>query len=315
MINWGIIGLGRMGLTFANAIKETSNSKLISIASKTNKTFKDFKNETYDDLIINKNIEAIYISTLNNTHVDLIERILNEGKKVLCEKPVSTSLNDFMRIKKLISEKNIQFYEAIAYYAHPQTLTLLNLIKNDEIGEIQSIESNFGFKVKFNASSRLFDKSLGGGVIFDLGCYPISFFMLLTEDLEKINIKSKNLNYTKSSVDDDAVAVLDYDKKFEGKIHVSFKKHLNNVCIIHGSKGFIKINEPWLPSKNSTIEVSSNKHFYIKSINSKMSVYANQIERVSQSFIDQNNKFNLFNVEKSLTNMRLINNWLTNEII
>ena len=95
---------------------------------------------------------------------------------------------------------------------------------------------------------------------------------------------------------------------------MSFKTNLNNVSIIRGSKGFIKINEPWLPSKNSSIEVSSNNHFYIKSINSKMSIYANQIEKVSQSFNDKKNDFNLFNIEKSFTNMKLINNWLNNEI-
>ena len=57
MINWGILGFGRMGSAFANAVEETSNSKLISIASKSGKTFKNFKNETYDDLIQNKNID------------------------------------------------------------------------------------------------------------------------------------------------------------------------------------------------------------------------------------------------------------------
>ncbi len=310
MINWGILGFGRMGSAFANAVEETSNSKLISIASKSGKTFKNFKNETYDDLIQNKNIDAIYISTLNNTHIELIQKVLKEEKKILCEKPVSISVVDLSKIKKLILEKKIQFYEAIAYYSHPQTLELLNLLNHDEIGEIQSVESNFGFKAKFNPSSRLFNKSLGGGAIYDLGCYPLSFLMLLTKNPEKIVIKSKTLNYSKSKVDDDATAILDYDNKFEGKIHVSFKKDLNNVCKINGTKGFIKINEPWLPGKNSTIEVSSNKHFYIKSINSKLSIYANQIEKVSQSFMDKNAKLNLFNIEKSLINMKLTSNWL-----
>ena len=310
MINWGILGLGRMGLEFANAIEETSNAKLNGVSSKSGKIYKNYKNETYEDLIHNKDIDAIYISTLNNTHTNLIEKILKEEKKILCEKPVSTSLDQFLKIKELIYKKKTQFYEAIAYYSHPQTLELLNLINNDEIGEIQKVESNFGFKAKLDPSSRLFNKSLGGGAIFDLGCYPLSFFMLLTNNPEKITIKSKTLNYTKSDVDDDATALLNYDDKFESKIHVSFKTNLNNICKIYGSKGFIKINEPWLPSKNSTIEVSSNKHFYIKSINSKLSIYANQIEKVSQSFINKNTKLNLFNIEKSLINMKLINCWL-----
>ena len=306
MINWGILGLGRMGLEFASAIGETSNSKLISISSRSGKTFKNFKNETYENLIHNKNIDAIYISTLNNTHTDLIE-------KILCEKPVSIALEKLIKIKELFYKKNTQFYEAITYYSHPQTLEILNLINNDEIGEIQKIESNFGFKAKFNPSSRLFDKSLGGGAIFDLGCYPLSFFMLFSKNPEKIIIKSKTLNYAESNVDDDATALLDYENKIEGKIHVSFKTNLNNICIIYGSKGFIKINEPWLPNKNSTIEVSSNKHFYLKSINSKLSVYANQIEKVSEIFIKQNKKLNLVDIEKSLINMKLITNWIYNE--
>ena len=96
MINWGILGLGRMGLTFANAIEETNNSKLVSIASKSGKKFKNFKNQSYEKLIQDKNIDAIYISTLNNTHVDLIKEIIKEKKKILCEKPVSLSLENLI---------------------------------------------------------------------------------------------------------------------------------------------------------------------------------------------------------------------------
>ena len=310
MINWGILGLGGMGTIFANSIEQTTNSKLFAIASKSGNTFKNFENQTYEKLIQNKDIQAIYISTLNNTHIELIKEIINHNKKILCEKPVSTSLDDLLKIQKLIEEKKIQFYEAIAYYSHPQTLELVNLINNDEIGEIQSIESNFGYKGKFNPSSRIFDKSLGGGSVFDLGCYPISFVMLFAKNPEKITIDSKNLTYAKSGVDDDATALLNYDNKFQGKIHVSIKNNLDNICVIRGSKGSLKINEPWKPDTNSTIEVTSKKHFYIKSINSKLTVYANQIERVAESFINEKENSNLFNIDKSLINMKLMDNWL-----
>ena len=310
MINWGILGLGGMGMRFANSIEETSNSKLLSTASKSGKTFKNFQNQTYEELIENKDIHAIYISTLNNTHIKLIKEILKKNKKILCEKPVSTSLKDLLEIKDSIIKKNIQFYEAIAYYSHPQTLEILKLINNNEIGEIINIESNFGFKAKFKPSSRIFDKSLGGGSIFDLGCYPISFVMLFAKKPEKISIASKKLSYAKSDVDDDATATLNYNDEFESKIHVSFKNELNNVCIIRGTKGFLKINKPWQPDINSEIEVTNNKHFYVKSINSKLSLYANQIENVSKSFINQKDNPNLFNIEKSLINMKIVNDWL-----
>ena len=181
MINWGVLGLGQMGMRFVNSIEDTSNAKLLNIASKSGKTFKNYENISYDNLVKNRDIDAIYISTLNNTHVDLIRECIQENKKILCEKPVSLSLKSLIEIDKLIKMKKIQFYEAIAYYSHPQTKELINLINNDEIGEIQSVESNFGFKAKYKPNSRLFDKSLGGGSIFDLGCYPLSFFMLFTK--------------------------------------------------------------------------------------------------------------------------------------
>ena len=313
MINWGILGLGHMGTAFANAINETSNSKLIGVASESGKTLQSFRNSNYESIIKDKKIDAIYIATLNNTHLDLVKDILKENKKILCEKPVSISLKNLIKISEIIINKKIQFYEAIAYYSHPQTIELMNLINNDEIGEIQNIECNFGFKAKFNPSSRLFNKLLGGGAIFDLGCYPLSFFMLMTKNPEKIRINSKQLSFSKSGVDDDAIAQLNYKDKIDGKIHVSLKTNLDNICVVRGTKGFIKINEPWLPNKDSIIEISSKKHFYIKSIKSKLSVYANQIQNVSECFSNENNKSNLFGIEKSLINMKLINDWLDNE--
>ena len=312
MIKWGIVGFGKMGFTFAHAIKETTNSKLIGIASKSGNTFENFDNKTYEELINDKKIDAIYISTLNNTHISLIKEIIKTGKKILCEKPVSTTLEELLEIKKLILDRNVQFYEAIAYYSHQQTTDLLNLINNDEIGEINSIESNFGYRAKFKPSSRVFDKLLGGGSIFDLGCYPLSFLMLFAKDPKKIIIESKKLDYAKSNVDNDARADLDCDNKFKAKIHVSIKDDLDNICIIRGSKGSIKISEPWKPGINSTIEVTNNKHFYVKSVSSKLSVYANQIENVSESFLDPSKKSNLFDIEKSLINMKLMSNWLSN---
>ena len=311
MINWGILGMGRMGMSFANAIKETSNSKLIATASNSGKVFGDFENRSYESLINDKNIDAIYIATLHNSHVDLIKKIIETQKKILCEKPIATSLQSFLEVKKLMLDKKIKFYEGIAYYSHPQTIEVLNLIDNDEIGNIEKIESTFGFKARYRPSSRLYNKELGGGSILDLGCYPISFFMLFAKLQEKIFISNKKLNYAKSGVDDEATATLNYDNKFEGKIHVSIKSNLENSCTIYGSKGFIKVKEPWSPSNNDVIEISSKKHFYIKQIKSNLSVYANQIEKVSESFLNDNVKNNLFDIQKSSINMKLIDNWLS----
>ncbi len=313
MTNWGILGLGRMGTTFAEAINEVSGSKLISIASKSGKIFKKFENKSYDYVINNENIDSVYIATLNNSHIDLIYKLCDAKKNILCEKPVSISFNELSKVKKKLLEKDIKLYEAIAYYSHPQTIELLKLIENDEIGEIKKIECNLGFKAKFNPDSRLFNKNLGGGAIFDLGCYPISFAMLFSKNPANIKIHNKELEFSNSNVDDEAKATLLCDESFECKIHISIKNNLNNICKIQGSKGYINISNPWLPSKKSQIEISNNKHFYLKTVKSNLSVYANQIKNVSDAFLNKSdNKFNLFDINRSLINLHLIESWLKN---
>ena len=313
MVNWGIIGFGRMGLTFANAIEEIENSKLISIASKSGKKFKDYQNSTYEEIINSKDINSVYVSTLNNTHIDIINKLCDANKNILCEKPVSTNYNDLRNLHKKIQQKQISFFEAIAYYSHPQTLMILELIESGEIGEIKKIESNFGFKAKYKPESRLFDKKLGGGAIYDLGCYPISFAMLFSKDHNKIKIQDRILDYAPSKVDNDAKATLICDDSFECKIHVSINNDLDNTCKIHGSKGYIKVLDPWVPKKESQVEISNNKHFYLKNISSKISIYANQIKNVSDFIISEKNKSkNLFDIKKSLINMKLVEDWLKN---
>ena len=91
MVNWGIIGFGRMGKIFANCF-ENSNSfyNLNCIASKSysNSNFKKKICKNYDELINSTDIDAVYVSTLNNTHKDLVIKLINQNKKILCEKPL-----------------------------------------------------------------------------------------------------------------------------------------------------------------------------------------------------------------------------------
>ena len=186
MINWGIIGLGKMANQFATAIKEVKNAKLLAIASKNTEKLKVFGNEysikdsyrfnSYDEILSCSDINSIYISTLNNTHSDIIIKTIDAQKNILCEKPVTTNYSDTMKVFNELNKSNVFFLEAIAYRTHPQTDFVIKKITDGEIGEIKTIESTFGFKVnKIDPHSRLFNPQLGGGAILDLGCYPVSF--------------------------------------------------------------------------------------------------------------------------------------------
>ena len=104
MINWGIIGFGNMGKQYFNCLqKKSSVFNLTAVASQSkgvNKLSKDIKFfNDYDDLIQSDLVDAIYISTLNNTHKILVEKAFKSNKKILCEKPLGMNLNE---VKELI---------------------------------------------------------------------------------------------------------------------------------------------------------------------------------------------------------------------
>ena len=324
MINWGIVGLGSMGNVFANAINEVENSQLVAVASKSNyklekfsKNFNIKKDKTftnYDELLNTNEVDAIYISTLNDMHVELILKCVENNKKILCEKPIGLNLNQANSALEKIIKYNNQFYEAIAYRSHPQTQNLLELIKNDVIGKIYRIESSFGFSVrKIKKDSRLFNKAYGGGAILDLGCYPVSFFNLFTDNYNKINFKGAEGTYCSTGVDDDAKIKIKIGNNIEATGLVSLRNNLSNNCKIYGEKGSITIPSPWLPSKKSYIEIENNSSYYKSFTTTKKSVYATQIEAISNLFEKlPSSKTNNVDIYESIEIMKILETWKNN---
>ena len=322
MIKWGILGLGNMANHFAKAVKVLDNAKLVGVASKSQikliKFSKDYdisKNYTfnnYKDLIESNSIDSIYISTLNNTHNDLILKCIKNNKNILCEKPMCVNVDDAKIIYEKLKHSSIFFNEAIAYRSHPQTIELLKLINENEIGKIKKIESSFGFKVrKINKKSRLFNPKLGGGAILDLGCYPISFFQLFLKENEKLKLINAEGSFAITGVDDYAKINFVSEQNIKLNAKISLKENLENNCKIYGTNGIIIVPSPWLPSKKSYLEVIKDNSYYKKFINTNKNVYTNQIENVSNKFKRVENKNNklLVNINDSVDIMKTLGLW------
>jgi len=310
MVRWGILGLGRAAHSFANAIKEVDNAELVSTASLSkNKNFifakkfnisKNNQFQSYEDLIDSKSIDAIYVATLNNRHADLIIKIAKANKGILCEKPIALNKDELKLIFDQLKKSKVFFLENIAYRSHPQTIEIIDQILNNEIGIVNKIESSFGFKVnqilKFKLGHRLFSKKFGGGAINDIGCYPVSLAVLVARLFQDKNKKAtyeiidayskKNFRGT----DDEGRLIINFHNLFEAELEVSVKKKLTKPTIIYGSKGKIIISNPWLPNKDSTIELVSNHNNFKKNIKSKYTIYANTIKEASDQ-IEQKNYY------------------------
>ena len=321
MIKWGVIGTGHMANIFAESIQETDNAKLVAVSSRTKKSLEIFGDRfnikenlrfiSNEEICKSEDIDAIYISTLNNTHFDLIKLCAINKKNILCEKPFCLNLNEAKELQKIIIINKVMFFEAIAYLSHPQTSVILDLVNNDEIGEIISIESTFGFEVrKIDPESRLFNKKLGGGAILDVGCYPMSFISLFLENENKIVFNEIDGEIHHTNVDIAASANITINDKIQCKIKISLKEYFKNNSIIKGTKGSMIVGFPWLPEKKVFLEIHNKSRYYKNFVHSDLSVYANQIKNVSNKFLkNNNNKSRLFDVSKSLENMTYLDHW------
>ena len=334
-IKWGIIGLGNIAFEFASAFKEIKNSKLLGIASNDTGRLNKFREHfeldknycfsNYEDLIKNKEIDIVYIALPHNFHFDWINKCIDLKKNILSEKPATINLSQIKIINQKLNKNNIFFAEGFMYSYHPQFTKLIEILNEKKIGEIIEMESSFGVnivkkknffgfkKIKINKKSRLFKKELAGGCILDLGCYPTSLSVVISNiksnkfnDNFKIN-KSKIL-MGPSNVEIEASAQIEFQNEFKSLVKCSFRENLGEFTKIVGSKGEIIIPHSW-KCRPSKIIVNS-KEYNVDNL--YKNIFSYEIETISNFIINKKKdpEFPAINRFETEVNMGILEKWI-----
>lgn len=329
-MNWGIIGMGYMAKKFANSFSNLNNTKLISIASKSLfklkkygdkfRISKQYRFNDYEKILLCDKIDNIYISTINNSHFEIINKAINYKKNILCEKPMVMNYDDAKEIINKLRKNNVFFMESIPYILHPLTDFLIKLIKEKTVGDLVEIKSTFGNDKSKKKIHRLFDENLGGGAILDLGCYPITFSNLIANLQNNENqipkITEANGKISKNKVDTEASIKLSYENGLKSNISVSIINNMENKTILIGKKGEIVINNLWSPELKSYVEINLKNRYYKLFVQSKFSLIENQINNVNQ--LVHNNKLEASSEKmswsNSLDNAYILEKWKQNLI-
>ena len=337
LVNWGIIGLGNVATEFAEAFKYTKNSNLLAISSKDQNKLNKFKKDfgakddfcfkNYDGLLNCKEIDIIYIALPNSLHYEWITKSIKKEKNILVEKPATVNLSELRNIESLLKKKQIFFAEGFMYRYHPQILKVIDLLKKNTIGKVLSMESFFGHKIfkskkifgielnKFKKNNRLFNKDLGGGAILDLGCYPVSFGILIASLLSKNNLSDIKISNIKNKigptqVDIDSFAEINFNNSLKCIVGASFIQDLGKKTKIIGTKGEIILEDSWLPRNSSTITINASIKDIIN-IKCSKNIYQDEIENISNSIINNKKDSNFpgMTLKESLQNMLILDQW------
>ena len=128
-----------------------------------------------DDVYKDRDVDIIYISTPNNTHISFIKDALSAGKHVLCEKSITLNSKELEEAVELAEKNNVVLAEAMTIYHMPLYKELKRRIDNDEFGKLNIIQMNFGSFKEYDMNNRFFNKNLAGGAMLDIGVYALSF--------------------------------------------------------------------------------------------------------------------------------------------
>src|SRR4029079_14380607 len=134
---------------------------------------------TYDALLADPTVDAVYISMPNSLHHEWTIKSLRAGKHVLCEKPFALTASEAKEMFDAAKKAGKVLVEAFMYRSHPLTLAVIDSLRGGEIGELRLIRTSFCYKTSRVEGNVRFDKKLGGGGLMDVGCYCLSLSRLL----------------------------------------------------------------------------------------------------------------------------------------
>lgn len=189
MIRWGVLGAARIAVKhMIPAIQNAGTGPLRGIASrdvaKAEPVAAQFAIErvygSYEDLLGDDEIDAVYIPLPNHMHVPWSIRALEAGKHVLCEKPIGlTAAEAQVLVDAASRHPHLKVMEAFMYRLHPQWRRARAIVSDGGIGDVRAIHTWFSYMNTDPVNVRNI-KSAGGGALMDIGCYGISAARFIT---------------------------------------------------------------------------------------------------------------------------------------
>lgn len=191
-VNWGFLGAGFVASRgLAPAVHTSRGSHLYAVASRDEQRSATLEpkrvHASYDDLLADEKVDAVYISLSNSQHIEWVTKSLQAGKHVLCEKPLGLNAIETAAMFDTAASNGRLLIEAVWGRWHPRFARMVDLVSNGKIGDIEHIETAFTFTSEMTDNYRL-SPSMGGGALLDVGCYQAHAWVALTNGASDFSI-------------------------------------------------------------------------------------------------------------------------------
>lgn len=195
----------------------------------------------YDTLLANPEVEAVYIPLPNHLHTAYAIKALQAGKPVLCEKPIALSLAEIDALEAACSASQLYVYDGYMVRFHPQWAWLKSL----DLGRLESVQAHFSYPPRPDGNVRNY-AAMGGGPIWDIGCYPLLAGLMLFEGTPRLLSVSKEPE-VHLDVEKSATALIEFDAGQILTMTVSSGMSLSQSVHVVGTEGWAKLDVPFNP--------------------------------------------------------------------
>jgi predicted dehydrogenase len=258
ILNWGLLSTARINRALIIPLRATKRNHLLAVASRTQESADRYAREwkipralgSYEALLADPEIDVIYNSLPNHLHAEWTIKAVEAGKHVLCEKPIALSVDEVDAMKESARKHGRVVAEAFMYRHHPQTLKVQDIVKDGSLGALKLIRGSFSYVLTRAGDVRL-DPAMGGGSIWDVGCYPISYTRTVAGEtpLEVFGWQVTS----PTGIDETFVGQMRLNHEVHAQFDCSFAIPFHAFMEIIGSEGTLNIPNPFKPGVDEKI--------------------------------------------------------------
>ncbi len=259
-LRWGILGAGSIANQFCGDVQPLPDHEINAVGSRDaakGNAFADKhaianRHTSYEALVADKSVDAIYVATPHNFHKEHCLLALRAGKHVLCEKPFTVNAKEAEEVIVEARGRKLFLMEAMWSRFFPGWAKVRELIASGEIGRVRMLEVDFGFKggttgddgklSGVNPDARLYNPHLAGGALMDVGCYPVSLAQMLFGAPDSVAALG-TIGHT--GVDENVGMLLHYPGGELAITSTSLQVNTAQSATILGTEGKIEVRAPW----------------------------------------------------------------------
>ncbi|ATE52293.1 MULTISPECIES: Gfo/Idh/MocA family protein [Actinosynnema] len=248
-VRWGIVATGGIADVVTADLLALEGSEALAVSSRKLERAGEFATKhgipraygSVAELVADPDVDVVYVATPHAQHRSAARLALEAGKHVLCEKPMTLTVEDTRELVELARERGLFLMEAVWTRFNPLIRQVRAAVADGEIGDVRSVRADFGFALPFEPEHRLWNLELGGGSLMDLGLYPVSIAQMLLGDPTTIQVTG---SLAPSGVDAEAALLLGYESGAHALLTSTLTTSPGSCATVFGTKGRIDLHQP-----------------------------------------------------------------------